>query len=283
MVIRRTQAAPAAVPRRPLPPSAPPPRQNVATGRSDFQAAAPAKVALSGDVRAPFVRPPRGEWTLDAKGAPSDPVTLYVHGSLDQLDVALSSAGWTRADPRGLQANRRYASAATRQEIFKALAFCAKRADGVEVGLAGAFGLKLHPWLRTTPRHVAAVDRMPVSPQTYRGQPLLQAYEQHNDPLGGRDHLRIFATGERDAQGREVYAIAASRDVGIRFAPDHPECAFLFHTVQGNVAAERELLLQSLQRTGHVAATQPFTIAFGGPSPIGESVGDGRGFELTLR
>ena len=229
------------------------------------------------------MRPAAGEWTLDAKGAPSDPVTIYVHGSLDQLDGALTAAGWTRADPKGLQANLRYATAASKQELFRALSVCSRQADGVEVGLAGAFGLKLHPWLRTTPRHVAAVDRMPVSPQTYRGQLLLQAYEQHNDPLGGRDHLRIFATGETDAQGRTVYAIAASRDVGLRFAPDHPESAFLFHTVQGNVAAERELVRQSLQRTGHVGATQPFSLPFGGASKIGESVGDGRGYELTLR
>ena len=283
MVIRRTHASPPAVPRAPAPRTLAPPRLNTALGSSDFRPAAASKVVLSGDVRAPFVRPAAGEWTLDAKGAKSDPVTIYVHGSLDQLDGALASAGWTRADPKGLQANLRYVSAASKQELFKALAFSARQADDLEVGLAGAFGLRVHPWLRTTPRHVAAVDRMPVSPQTYRGQLLVQAYEQHNDPLGGRDHLRIFATGEKDAQGREVYAVAASRDVGLRFAPDHPECAFLFHTVQGNVAAERDLVLRSLQASGHVGATQLFALPYGAPSKIGERVGDGRGYEVTLR
>lgn len=285
MVVRRTGTQPAPQPLAPRKPASPPKPANVPQSRpsSDFQAARTRPLSLQGDVQRPFVPPTAGEWTADqATGQRSDPVTIYVHGSLDQVETSLGATGWTQADPKSLSANLRYVGAAAKQEISKALAKVAQGIDGLEVGIGGAFGVHLHPWLETQPRYVPGVDRMPVSNQTYRGQVEVAAFEKNNDPLGGRDHLRIFATGEKDAQGRDVYAIAASRDSGIVFAPNHPECAFLFHAVTPDVDGERDNVLQSLQQANPGAQTQSFTLPFGKASKIGEYVGDGKAVDVVL-
>lgn len=282
MVIRRTAAPTAPRPIAPAPPRAQPNRPQPRAA-SSFQAARAAPLALDGNVQRPFVRPAQGEWTVDQhSGQRSDPVTIYVHGSLDQVETALGATGWTQADPKSLSANLHYLGAAAKDEAYQALAFIAKRVDGLEIGLGGVFGKHLHPWLQEKAKYVPAVNRMPVSMQSYRGQPLVAAFERNNNPLGGRDHLRVFATGEVDAQGKPVYAIAASHDAGIRFAPDHPECAFLFHTVTPDVSAERDAVLSSLRQAWPASQLTSFAVPFGGRSKIGEYVGDSKGYELSL-
>lgn len=229
-----------------------------------------------------FQRPTSGEWTRDVHGDPSDPVTFYVHGNLADIEAALKNSGWSEADPHGLPSSLKYLGAAAQEEIYKALAFAGKGLDDLETGIAGAFGLHLDPLFPTKAPYVPGVDKMPVSTQTYRGKQLITAFEKDNDPLGGRHHLRIFATGQTDQNGQPVFAIAASHDVGIRFAPDHPESGFLFHTVEPNVDGERDLVLSSLQQGGTVSGLTSFQLPFGGPSPIGEFVGDSKGYELSL-
>ncbi|MBS2030086.1 MAG: LssY C-terminal domain-containing protein [Deltaproteobacteria bacterium] len=287
MVVRRAGSAVPAVPAKPVAPRTPPaprasPAARPAVGGDSFQAARTAKVALGDAGPPPFVKPAQGEWTLDTQGNRSDPVTMYVHGSLSQVEQALSQSGWTQADPAGLAANVRYVGAAAKEEVGKALSWAAQKVDGLATGIAGAFGIHLHPWTTPKPPDVPGVNKMPVSVQSYRGQKLVAAYEMNNDPLGGRDHLRIFATGQKDAQGNDVYAIAASRDTGIVFAPNHPESAFLFHAVQPDVGSERDLVLKNLQSTGSVSNVKTFNASYGAPSGIGEYVGDSKGYELTL-
>jgi hypothetical protein len=242
---------------------------------------------MSLDVPAPVARgfkPPAttGVWTQDAKGAKADPVTLYVHGSLDDVKHALAQGGWTEADPRSLGANVRYLGAAAKHEILQAMTSVANHLDGLEVGLAGVFGFKAPPLFHAKTPYTPGVDRMPVSPQTMGGHPMLTAFERDNDPLGGRHHLRIFDTGERDAQGKEVFAIAASRDSGIRFAPDHPECGFLFHTVEEDVSKERDFVAKTMAQGSPGASQRSFGLPWGGGSTYGEFVGDSKGAELTL-
>jgi hypothetical protein len=253
--------------------------------RDSFQAARAAPMALDAPAAGTqFQRPSdAGEWTLSAQGQKADPVTIYVHGSLSQLEDALTSTGWTQADPSNLASDVEYGVAAAEDEALKGAAAVADGIDDVEEGVAGLFGRRPKPLLPEQAPTVAEVNEMPVSPQTYQGQPLVAAYECDNDPLGGRNHLRIFDTGKQDAQGQEVYAIAASRDASIRFAPDHPETGFLFHNVDPNVAAERDLVLRSLQQSGRVATTEPFTVPFGGGSTYGEAVSDSKAYDVTLQ
>ena len=238
-------------------------------------AASPARAAPS------FALPTAGEWTLD-DGKPGDPVTFYVHGSLGDLEAALTQGGWSKADPRGLASDLRYVGAAIKQETYKALSWVAKKLDGLEIGIAGVFGLHPKPLFSTDVPYVPGVDRMPVSPQSYRGQPFAAAFEMNNNPLGGRDHLRIFDTGQRDAQGKPVWAIAATRDVGIRFDPHSPQTGFLDHVIQPDVVSERDLVMNSLLRSGAIADLQSFQLPFGGPASNGAYVSDSKGYQLDV-
>lgn len=286
MSVRRADSRPLSTP-VPLTPSAPPARRNavatpVRTGDT-FDSAAAVKLPLAQTGSAPFTRPTQGAWTQDVHtGLRSDPVTIYVHGNLSDLEGTLTRAGWSKADPQGLSASVHYAGAAVKQEALNALTYAANRLRGVEIGLAGVFGRHIDPAPVKAP-HVAGVDRMPVSAQTVDGKRLVSAFECNNNPLGGRDHLRIFDTGKRDANGLPVYEIAASRDAGIRFAPDHPETGFMFHTVEADVGPERDKVLRLLTASGNATDVQRFTVPFGAPSSIGERVPDSTAYELTLR
>jgi hypothetical protein len=216
-------------------------------------------------------------------GKSADPVTLYVHGSLQDLEDTLAKAGWTKADPQGVGASIRYVGAALKEECLKAITYAANHLRGLEVGLAGVFGVHLPEPKPLPPPHVDGVDRMPVSGQTLDGKPFVSAWECNNDPLGGRDHVRIFDTGQRDASGLPVYAVSPIRDTGIRFAPDHPESGFMFHTVAPDAAPERDKFLQLLTTFGNVSGLKTLSLPFGGPSSLGEKVLDASAFELTLK
>jgi hypothetical protein len=250
------------------------------------KAAAPAEKDgfASGAEREPFDAPKTGQWTLDAKGRPADPVTLYVHGTLEQLEGALVADGWSKADAGTPAADARYAGAAVAQESLKGVADLNKKLDPHIDRLEERLDhgrLPVVVDLADQAPELKAVDRMPVSIQTYNGRPLVAAYERNNDPLGGRDHLRLFDTGQKDASGAPVYAIAASKDSGLRLAPDHPETGFVFHKVQPDVGGERDAVLASLKKQG-ASVTQELSLGWPGTSVYGEQVVDGKAFELTL-
>ncbi len=218
-----------------------------------------------------FALPRSGQWTLDAKGELADPVTVYVHGMLEQIESALKADGWTPANAGSLASNVRYVGAATAQETL----------DGV-AGLNQDLNDWLHrPLLPEKERVVRGVQQMPVSLQSLAGRLLLAAYERNNEPLGGRDHLRIFDTGQKDAQERPVYAIAASRDSGIKFAPHHPETAFLFHAVQPDVSGERAAVVQSLELMG-ARVLHEVGLGWAGASVYGEKVADGLAYDVAM-
>lgn len=250
--------------------------------RDVFEAVAPAKVKSL--AATPFTPPTRGAWTVDRQtGKSADPVTLYVHGSLTDLEDTLAKAGWTKADPQGLGASIRYVGAALQQECLNAITYAANHLRGLEIGLAGVFGIHFPEPAPLPPPHVDGVDRMPVSAQTLDGKPFVSAWECNNNPLGGRDHVRIFDTGQRDSSGLPVYAISPILDTGIRFAPDHPESGFMFHTVAPDAAPERDKFLGLLTTFGNVSGLKTLSLPFGGPSSLGEKVLDASAFELTLK
>jgi hypothetical protein len=223
---------------------------------------------------------------LDVKGQLADPITLYVHGTLPQLIAALTKDGWTRADAATPGKDAKYAGAAIADEALKEGGKVDQQVDHVQATLDARLGHKVRPLLPQQPKGTATVNKlvneMPVSPQTYLGHPIADAFERNNDPLGGRDHLRIFDTGRRDDAGRQVFAIAASRDSGIRPAPDHPETLFMFHAVQPDVSGEREDVLKSLTGSGAKLLGEPLKLAWSGTSVYGELVSDGKGYDVAL-
>jgi hypothetical protein len=199
-------------------------------------------------------------------------VTIEVHGPLPELEHLFEDDGWTLADKPSVGADLRYFGAAVHQELDDAMAASGRYVDG--------FGAKLHlPLPRLGTPQVAAVQRMPLSAQTLAGEPSVAEFEKNNEPLGGRDHFRLYATGEHDSAGEPIEEIAASRDTGVYFAPNHPESFFLFHHVATDVDPERDMVLGSLTRQG--ARATPFTESYGDFGGALE-VPDSTGYDVTL-
>lgn len=204
--------------------------------------------ATTGPAPKTWTRPLKGEWTQNDSGHASDPVNLYLHGSLDQLTRTFQRAGWTKLDAPSTGNNVKYGIAAVAYEAEK--------------GVLGVWN-----WL--TGRHdkpsnglTNEVNEQPATAQTLDGRPTAIAFGKDTDPLGGRHHLRIFDTGTVDAQGQKVWAVAASHDTAIEFAPNHPESLFFHHVVDPNADHERDLVLRDLRQAGAVKSAEAFTTAW---------------------
>ena len=208
----------------------------------------------------PWHAPAQGQWTSNMNGHKSDPVNLYVHGSLHELLQAFERGGWTVAAKGGFAENAKYLASAAGEEAI------AKPAHAVSHGLTSAWDFvsghhDKAPSLPDPFHH--GVESMPMSDQQLAGHMEVASLEKGNDPTGGRHHFRIFATGQRDAEGRHVWAIAASRDVGIVFDRNKPETGFTTHVVDPDTDGERDLVLQTLEAAGKVEQVDLLRIKFG--------------------
>jgi hypothetical protein len=209
--------------------------------------------------------PTRTEWTLGSTGGRSDPVNLYLHGSLSQVESALRAGGWTQAKPLTLENKVEFGFATGFDEAVK--------------GFDALTGLSA-----PVPKLVRqAVASEPVSTLTYRGRPQVVAFEKDNDPLGGRHHLRVFATGKVDASGRPVWAVAATQDSGVVFAPSRPDQFFLNHVVTPNADIERDLVASSLAKAGQVSSQSSARLPYGPPAGNGITSRDSRVLDVVLR
>jgi hypothetical protein len=205
---------------------------------------------------APFAVPARGEWAQSLNGKKSDPINLYLHGSLEQVKAAFLKAGWVLPRSNTTRHQLEYAGASVFQKT---------------VGKLWSPGF--------IDRTVAS---MPIAHLKYQGKPDVLSFERDNDPTGGRHHFRVFDTGRRDARGRQVWAVAASLDDDTVFAPKRPEQLFITHTVEPNADVERDEVLRSLSRTKGVAAMKTHQRQFGAPAPNGLHSPDGRVFEVWV-
>jgi hypothetical protein len=124
---------------------------------------------------------------------------------------------------------------------------------------------------------------MPIAHELYQGKPDVASFERDNDPVGGRHHFRIFDTGKVDAQGKQVFAIAASLDNGVHFAPQSPQQWFISHSVDKNSDKERDEVLRSLTKAGSVKSMSAFKVPFGASAPSGLNSADGRVFDVVVR
>jgi hypothetical protein len=204
-----------------------------------------------------WTQPTKGEWAQDLKGKRSDPVNLYLHGSLDQLRKAFLKAGWTQPTANTTAGKLEYFGASVFHETLGRL------------------------W---EPRPVkATVASMPIAHLKFQGKTEVLSFERNNDPLGGRDHFRVFDTGKVDAQGRPVYAVTASLDNGVKLAPQQPQQWFMTHTVDPNADVERDRVLSTLQKSGGVAGLRSFKVPFGASAPSGLNTPSGQVFDVVLR
>jgi hypothetical protein len=210
----------------------------------------------------------KGEWVQNASGRKSDPVNLYVHGSLDQLRRTFEAAGWKVPAAKTTPNMLRYGAGAVLDETVR----------GVESLWHKVTGRKDKLWHPTA----NIVATMPIAHLYYRGKPDVLSLERDNDPLGGRHHFRVFDTGQRDAQGKQVWAIAASLDVDTVLALDRPEQGFINHLIDKNADKERDEVLRTLHQQGAVATQRTVSLAFGKPAPTGLHSEDSRVFDVAL-
>jgi hypothetical protein len=217
--------------------------------------------------------PAQGQWTLDAHGQKCDPVNVYAFGAFDSLERALLGAGWTRAAANNLANNARYVGDAVEWAGVKAedaVARLLDRAPGAHV-----------PELQVAKDDAKVVASMPVSQQQLAGKPFTAAYEFANNPVGGRHHIRVFETGEQDAQGRVVWAIAATQDVGIMFDPKRPEQGFMNHRVAADTDVERAFLANALKSAGARVEDQG-PLEYGPKNQYGYGPGDSKVAEAAF-
>lgn len=226
-----------------------------------------------------FTVPTKGEWVQNVKGAKSDPINLYVHGSLEELRAAFLKSGWLEPTPKSTKSMLTYGAAA-------AVEIGARTVDHFLDKATGA-------WDKVTHRHDQAphvphptknvVDRMPIAHLFFNGKPDVLSFEKDNDPTGGRHHFRVFDTGKKDSSGKPVWAIAASLDVDTVVALDRPEQMFINHLIDPNADKERDEVLASLRSANAVGSVKEHQLPFGEPAPTGLHSEDGRVFEVVLK
>ncbi len=253
----------------------PPPVQPPATnGAASSAAVSPTKPL--------WVPPSKGQWTVDAHGVRSDPVNLYVHGDLAQVKDALVKGGWTEAKPNEKANNLAYLEAVPQHELNQLADKLGNACESLWYKLTGK---KIDLDVKDSKQLQSTIDSMPVSAQSLDGKNSVTGFEMNNNPLAGRDHLRIFDTGKVDGQGKPVWAIAASRDTGIKLDKNRPEQGFLNHAVESNTDGERNTVLKDLQGTGLVADTRKFGVDYGktAAEATGEKPNDGQVFDLVLK
>ncbi|MFL5320111.1 MAG: LssY C-terminal domain-containing protein [Myxococcaceae bacterium] len=226
-----------------------------------------------------FSIPTKGQWAQNIKGDKSDPVNVYVHGSLEDVRAAFLKAGWLQPVPKSTKSMLEYGGAAA-----------------VEIGARGAdhfLDKATKAWNDVTRRHDKAphvphptkdlVDRMPIAHLFMNGKPDVLSFEKGNDPTGGRHHFRVFDTGQVDDQGKKVWAITASLDVNTVVALDRPEQMFINHIIDKNADKERDEVLRSLQQANAVGKFSEHKLPFGDPAPTGLHSEDGRVFDVVLK
>lgn len=219
---------------------------------------------------APWTPPLRGEWSTNKDGSKSDPVNLYLHGSLEQVTRAFDQAGWTRAHPKGLEESLRFGAVALPGFLERAV-----------VGL----------WNKLTGRHdhltngdplYKEVNSEPVDPLYMDGKQHVVAFQKDNNPFGGRHHLRVFDTGKVDAQGQPVWAVAASRDTHLTFNPHRIKTLFFGHAVEPNADLERDTVLRDLRAGQAVREVRTDTVSFDPVDPTHLHSEDGRVYDVRL-
>jgi hypothetical protein len=227
----------------------------------------------------PWAPPQSLEWVSASGGSPSDVVNLYVHGSVNTLVGAFVDAGWTQAFPRNIGTDVLYAVSVVLDIVPAAINWAAQEVQKLVLDL---FHKKAKPVEIPNPVNYI-IQRMPVAPETLCGKSTAFAFEMNNNPIGGRDHFRVYSLPQKDSQGRPVWAIAASRDVKIIFDITRPSSFFMNHQPQADEDFERDYVLDSLQSMKVILQVDPIQLK---PTPVhpenGAFSGDDRVYDVIL-
>lgn len=151
------------------------------------------------------------KFTRTESGKASDPVNLMVAGTEAQIRDVFTRNGWVGADPIGPVSVAKMIKAALTRGHYP-----------------------------TAPMSVLKLYNR------------VQDMNWQKNQVGviARDHLRVWKTPLRDGNGRPFWAIAATKDVAIKFGP---EDKLPTHQISPDIDAEREMVVKDFQRTGLVA------------------------------
>lgn len=212
-------------------------------------------------------KPVVGEWAFSSAGHRWAPISLYFHGTLGQVIDALVGAGWSELDT---------------------LRECAPVPDSAACGAAfersllGRWPRPLPP--RYAPRSSAQSQPEPSTPPEllYQGELPVLVYQKGGDPLGWRRHLRVYDTGQSDADGAEVWAVCAGRDLGLAFNARRPG-RYLTPAVDKDTDRERDALFEELASAQALEGARALLVTWQELSPDHPRSQDGNVYELVLR
>lgn len=174
-------------------------------------------------------------------GSPSEPVTMTVTATKDELVRALERQGWVQNDARTPK-------------------------NYVRQGLAVL-------------THYDRVSNAPVSKQYLNGKLEDMAFSKNCDYNLSRDHMRIYQQGTDPVTNKPVWAIASSRDVAATMTVNKPDthgsplpwkwdvkAPGFGHETDPNDDGERDLIMQDLLDSGMVKDFQAVT-----GKPVGDA------------
>lgn len=177
-------------------------------------------------VRQPLIHSPQG--------SPCEPVTMYVTGTKAQLEAALEKQGWKKADKLSIWNG------------FKSDLTLLDKLTGLN---------KILPY---------KYDSSPMTVMSVDGKQQVMAFDKNDDYHTGRDHLRVFDTGKKDAQGRPVWAIASTRDTAIDIkVPSFNKG----HHTDSRLDPERDMIMADLLKSG----VKNWTVAQGQMTPADQA------------
>jgi hypothetical protein len=157
------------------------------------------------------------ECITPADGNLCEPVTMTIAGTKEQVEQALEKQGWAKAD----KLNVWNSTKATFSMFDKIL------------------GLD----------HIINYNykASPMTVMHLHGKEQVMAFSKNNDHHTGRDHLRVFDSGKKDAQGRTIWEVAATRDTALNMQV--PSMA-KGHETDNNLDPERDMIMADLLKSG---------------------------------
>jgi hypothetical protein len=151
----------------------------------------------------------------DKPAKPSDVTNLMLIGRAEQVKQVFAAAGWTSAQA-------------------------------------------LNGWAKFQTLRALAEDRgyneAPVSTLFLDGKPPDIVFEKLNNTFARRHHLRVWLR-PATFQGKSVWSIAATHDVGINFSEENRT---FIHRIDSEIDREREKVVNDLIFTGQVRAIERF-------------------------
>lgn len=152
-------------------------------------------------------------------GAVNEPVALAVSGSKEEILAAMKKAGWTLAENGSLKTT-----------LKKDLAQIVK---GLHLP---SIGIDYNP------------QDTEISKAFLHGRPQDMAFNKNDDHHFVRDHIRVWDSGKKDANGKPIWEIAATRDTGTVLHKNLVQG----HHIDSAIDKERDMLMADLLNAGTV-------------------------------